>query len=72
MPLCDARVWKILCEHHSHDQYLEPAGPVCPPQGLAEHMGVPKPPGSVAAAFKMSVISWHGPSGHIGRSGGGV
>lgn len=56
----------MLCEHPGHDQYLEPAGPGCPPQGPAEHMGVPKPPASVAAALKMSLISSWGPSaGHV-------
>lgn len=57
----------MFCEHAGHDQYLESAGPGCPPQGLAEHMGVSEPPASVAAAFKMSLISSQGPSAsHVG------
>lgn len=57
----------MFCEHAGHDQYLEPAGAGCPPQGLAEHMGVSEPPASVAAAFKMSLISSQGPSAsHVG------
>lgn len=60
--LCDSRTWKMLHEHPDHDQYLECAGPGCPPQGLAEHLGVPKPLASVAAAFKMSLISSWGSS----------
>lgn len=30
----------MFYEHAGRDQYLEPAGPGSPPQGLAEHMGV--------------------------------
>lgn len=57
----------MLREHPGHDQYLEPAGPGCPPQGLTEHMGVSKPLDSIAEAFKMSPISSQGPSAsHVG------
>lgn len=63
--------WRRLGEHPSHDQYLEPAGPGRPPRGLEEHMGVPKPPARVAAAFKMSPTSvWVPLPATEGKAGG--